>query len=108
MTAQTSFLDIRRQAETALVDRALSDANFHDLLVKDPHGALQQAFGSNPVANLKINVLEEKAGEITIVLPSSKDQSELPDELLDLASGGTSFSSFVLFDEKHPEKYRKK
>jgi len=95
MSAQVSFLDIRRQAETVLVDRALGDTDFHDLLVKDPHGALQQAFGSNPVANLKINVLEEKPGEITIVLPAGKDQSELPDELLDLASGGVAFSAFL-------------
>ena len=90
---QPSFLDIRRKAEAALVDRALKDADFHDLLVKDPHGALQQTFGSNPVANLKINVLEEKPGEVTIVLPAGKD--ELPDELLDLASGGVSFTAFV-------------
>lgn len=102
MSAQPSFLDIRRQAETVLVDRALNDADFHDLLVKDPHGALQQTFGSNPVANLKINILEEKPGEVTIVLPAGKD--ELPDELLDLASGGTKFSSFIDIKPMKPKK----
>ena len=43
------------------------------------------------------DVIEEQAGEINIVLPASIEQDELPDELLDLASGGIGFSSFVLY-----------
>jgi len=108
MSAQTSFLDIRRQVEVALVDAALKDVDFHDRLVKDPHGTLKHVFGKNPVANFKINVIEEKAGEVTIVLPANTDQSELPDELLDLASGGVSFSAFVLYGPPYDKPAKKK
>ncbi|MEH0069490.1 hypothetical protein V6L77_02700 [Pannonibacter sp. Pt2-lr] len=40
--------------------------------------------------------MEEAPGEVVLVLPRSIAQDELPDELLDMASGGVSFSSFVI------------
>ncbi len=51
--------------------------------------------GVDPIPGYKINVVEEQPGEVTIALPAALDENELSDELLDLASGGISFSAFV-------------
>lgn len=88
---------IRNRISAQLTERAESDQAFRALLKTDPHTALRQVVGVDPVPGFKINVIEEQAGEINIVLPASIEQDELPDELLDLASGGISFSSFVLY-----------
>ncbi|MBK1841109.1 NHLP leader peptide family RiPP precursor [Azospirillum sp. YIM B02556] len=97
MTSQAGadpLLQLRRQAEAALVDRAQSDAAFRALLVRDPHAALKTLLGTDPIPGLAIKVVEEQPGEMTLVLPAT-DQSELPDDLLDLASGGIKFSAFI-------------
>lgn len=89
---------VRAHVEQALIAKAASETDFRDLLKADPHAALAKLLGRDtPLPNLKINVVEEKCGEVTIVLPAPLQHDELPDELLDLASGGTSFSSFLLF-----------
>ncbi|MGE5477037.1 MAG: NHLP leader peptide family RiPP precursor [Bacteroidales bacterium] len=90
MTNNNPLAEVRRQAEQALVERAQADAAFRDLLKQNPHAALKQLLGVDPVPSLKINVIEEQPGEATIVLPAALDEAELPDELLDLASGGTN------------------
>ncbi|WP_249208611.1 NHLP leader peptide family natural product precursor [Magnetospirillum sulfuroxidans] len=100
MTTENPLAEVRRHAEKLLTERAQSDATFRTLLKDNPHAALKQLLGTDPVPALKITVIEEQPGEAVIVLPAALDASELPDELLDLASGGISFSSFVLFDEK--------
>ncbi len=111
MTSQAGvdpLLQLRRQAEAALVDRAQSDAAFRALLVKDPHAALKTLLGTDPIPGIAIKVVEEQPGEMTLVLPAA-DQSELPDDLLDLASGGTSFSAFILYGPNDaPPKPKKK
>ncbi len=109
MTTENTLTEVRRQAEKALIERAQEDSSFRALLKENPHAALKEMLGVDPVPSLKINVVEEKAGEITIVLPAAIDESELPDELLDLASGGTSFSAFILYGPNDaPPKPKKK
>lgn len=100
MTTIDSLAEVRNQAEKALVERAQSNPAFRALLKDNPHAALKEMLGVDPIPGMKISVIEEQPGEITIILPAALDQSELPDELLDLASGGVSFSSFVLFTGK--------
>lgn len=96
---------VRAHIEQALVAKAVSEGDFRDLLKSDPNAALTQLLGcDNPLPNLKINVVEEKSGEVTIVLPAPLQRDELPDELLDLASGGVSFSSFVLYGPPYEKK----
>lgn len=85
----------RQQIALQLIERAESDTAFRALLKSDPHKALRDALGVDPIPGLKINVIEEQPGEISIVLPRAIAEDELPDELLDLASGGTCFSAFV-------------
>lgn len=96
---------VRAHIQQALIAKAVDEEEFRDLLKADPHAALTKLLGcDNPLPNLKINVIEEKTGEVTIVLPAPLQRDELPDELLDLASGGTSFSAFVLYGPPYPKK----
>jgi hypothetical protein len=85
----------RAHIEASLIAKAMEDSAFRTLLKSDPHAALKQLMGNDPIPSLKIRVIEETAGEVTLVLPRQIAEDELPDELLDLASGGVSFSSFV-------------
>lgn len=101
-------LDIRRKTEDELIRAAQLDENFRAQLLKDPHAALASVFGKDPVPNKKINVIVESPDELTFVLPAPTLEDELPDELLDLASGGTCFSSFVLYGPPYPERKPKK
>lgn len=87
MTA-ISLSEARRLAETVFLEKAASDTDFRALLVRDPHAALVEAFGSDPVADMRLRVVEEGAGEVILVLPQALNQDELPDSLLDLAAGG--------------------
>lgn len=96
---------VRQHIEKALIAKALGEDDFRTLLKADPHAALTKLLGrENPIPNLKINVIEEVSGEVTIVLPAPLERDELPDELLDLASGGISFSSFVEFGPPYSKK----
>lgn len=78
----------RRHIEATLVEKATTDPAFRALLQQDPHAALKAAFGTDPIPALRIRVVEEAAGAAVLVLPRGLGTDELPDELLDLASGG--------------------
>jgi hypothetical protein len=81
---------VRAQVEKAVIAKAMEEDDFRALLKADPHAALAKLLGQEvPLPTLKINVVEEQAGEVTIVLPAPLVRDELPDELLDLASGGS-------------------
>jgi len=88
MNAITNFSKARTRVEEELLIKASQDAGFRDLLKSDPHAALKDLMGIDPLPSFRITVIEEQAGEITLVLPRAIDQDELPEELLDLASGG--------------------
>ncbi|SMD17848.1 NHLP leader peptide family natural product precursor [Rhizobium sp. RU36D] len=88
--ATDAMAEARRHIETALVEKAASNAGFRDLLKNDPHGALKEQFGTDPIPSLKISVVEERAGEIVLVLPRAIAEDELPDALLDYAAGGNA------------------
>lgn len=79
----------RQHIERALIETAQSDDTFRKLLLQDPRAALKQLIGVDPIPGYKIRVLEEVPGEVVLVLPRAIAQDELPDELLDYASGGT-------------------
>ncbi|WP_186393419.1 MULTISPECIES: NHLP leader peptide family RiPP precursor [unclassified Pannonibacter] len=79
---------VRAHIESVLIEKAASDATFRALLTSNPHAALRKLLGVDTLPSLKITVIEEQPGEITLVLPRAIAQDELPDELLDYASGG--------------------
>ncbi|WP_186393943.1 MULTISPECIES: NHLP leader peptide family RiPP precursor [unclassified Pannonibacter] len=80
----------RKEVEAALVQKALEDADFRGRLVRDPQSVLKELLGFNPIPNYTIRVIEEQPGEVVLVLPRPLEIDELPDELLDLAAGGTT------------------
>ncbi|NBN65086.1 NHLP leader peptide family natural product precursor [Pannonibacter tanglangensis] len=78
----------RAHIEATLLERAGTDAGFRALLQANPHAALRDLFGSDPIPSVKISVVEEAAGEVILVLPRPITGEELPDDLLDYAAGG--------------------
>lgn len=82
----------RIHVERSVLERAATDAAFRDLLKRDPHGALKEMFEIDPVPGYRITVVEEQPSEITIVLPRQIEQDDLPDELLDIVSGGDGWT----------------
>lgn len=88
--ATDAMAEARKHVETALTAKVASNAGFRDLLKNDPHAALRQQYGTDPIPSLKISVVEERAGEIVLVLPRAIAQDELPDALLDYAAGGNA------------------
>lgn len=85
----------RAHLETGLRERAGKDQAFRTLLKADPHAAIRELMGTDPVPSLKIRVIEEGEGEAVLVLPRNIADDELPDEILDLATGGTLFIAFL-------------
>lgn len=104
MTSMTEAVaGARAHIEAALVARATSDTAFRELLKSNPHAAIKELIGNDPIPSYKITVVEEAPGEVVLVLPRSIGQDELPDDLLDFASGGTSFSAFILYGPPYPD-----
>lgn len=94
MTAATASVQpdtidgVRKDIETALVQKAMEDTDFRKLLIRNPQSALKEMLGFNPIPGQTIRVIEEQPGEVVLVLPRPLEIDELPDELLDLAAGG--------------------
>lgn len=101
MAGSTDPMTLARQhVERALVARASDDTEFRALLVREPRAALKQLLGVDPIPGFRIRVIEEVPGEVTLVLPRDIAADELPDELLDLASGGTTFQDLGCKDPR--------
>lgn len=108
-TVEDPIKALRKHVEAAMVQKAETDADYRALLLADPEAALTSLLGrESPIRDLKIRVIEEQPGEAVVVLPAAIKSDELPDELLDLASGGVSFSSFILYGPPYPQKQKKK
>lgn len=89
MAGSTDPMTLARQRiQEALVARAEADADFRQLLLHDPRAALRKLIGVDPIPGYRLRVIEDAPGEVTLVLPRDIALDELPDELLDLASGG--------------------
>lgn len=86
--AEISLDQARRKLEADLRDAATGDAGFRARLLADPHAAIAEHLGFDPAPGIRIRVIEEGEGEAVLVLPRALGQDELPDALLDLASGG--------------------
>ena len=82
------FDKARALLESELRSKAQGDTVFRARLIADPHAVLVDMLGTDPVPGLSIRIIEEAPGEIVMVLPRQIDAGELPDELLDYASGG--------------------
>ncbi|HEY9899363.1 MAG TPA: hypothetical protein V6D00_09300 [Pantanalinema sp.] len=86
------------QAIEQFKQRAARDGEFRALALKDPGLAVKELTGVEVPEGFTIDVLEAKDADLTIVLPPLKaDADELDESELELVTGGTSFSSFILY-----------
>ena len=76
-----------------IIERAWKDEAFKDKLLKDPKGTLQE-LNPNLPADLKIQVHEETADTIHLVLPRDPSKFELSDQELDRVAGGNGSDSY--------------
>lgn len=85
-----------RKLDQAITDKAMRDEAFRQRLLRDPKGALQEAFGATIPAGMTIHVHEETASDVHIVIPGAKGAygasqggvQELSDADLEVAVGG--------------------
>lgn len=89
----------RAHIEAAVLKRAGEDPQFRALLLANPHAALKDLLGNDPIPSLTIRVVEEAAGEAVLVLPRQIAEDELPDELLDFAAGGNAKDCWWKFNQ---------
>lgn len=89
----------RAHIEAAVIKRASEDSQFRALLLANPHAALKDLLGNDPIPSLTIRVVEEAAGEAVLVLPRQIAEDELPDELLDFAAGGNAKECWWKFNQ---------
>ncbi len=99
------------QAIEQFKQRAARDEQFRALALKDPALAVKELTGNDVPEGFTILVQEAQGADLTIVLPDLKADSDALDESeLELVTGGTSFSSFILYGEGDlaPKKKKKK
>ena len=76
---------VREDIERELLERAGSDESFRALLLENPRGAVQEALSITVPSHFTLNVHEEDASSLHLVLPPSDRLSE--DELASVAGG---------------------
>jgi len=77
----------QENAKSQIIAKCWTDENFKQALINDPKGTLTAA-GYPVPEHLTINVIEDTATSITIVIPSNPES--LSDEELDNVAGGGS------------------
>lgn len=71
-----------------IIERALKDEGFRKQLIANPKAVVEKEFNVNLPADLEVQVLEQDAKKIYLVLPA-KRMEELSEEELRAVSGGT-------------------
>ncbi|GEM_PF-5587307 len=82
----------RKQLEEKVIEKACSDAAFRASLLDNPKKAIARAFGIEGLENMniEIQVLQETANKLYLVLPTASiSNGELNDEDLEAVAGGT-------------------
>lgn len=78
-----------REAKLApVIAKAWQDANFKKQLMANPKGVLEKEFGIKFPANLQIEVREESASKLYLVLPPKPSSGELSEDQLEGVAGG--------------------
>lgn len=82
---------MRKHLEAHITGKALSDPEFRNQLLKNPKEVVELETGIRLPADLNIMVLEERGGEIFLVLPSiaiPETEEELTEADLSRVEGG--------------------
>jgi len=82
----------RKDIECMIINKAMSDKKFEELLFSKPSQALKQ-IGVTVPEEFKLNVIREGKGELTLVYPVKNAVGELSELELVNAAGGSLTSS---------------
>ncbi len=86
-------INSRIELEAAIQSKAAEDAAFRAALTANPAAALEAAFGLAVQPGISIRVIEEKPGEVALVLPAGA--GELSGKDLEAVSGGYAVNAQV-------------
>jgi hypothetical protein len=81
----------KKEFEQRLIEKAMKDEAFRKLLLENPKEAISGELGMKLPSGLKIHVMEEKAGEVYLILPKVKkegEEQELTEAELSSVAGG--------------------
>jgi hypothetical protein len=90
MTKKNNDQESRKEWEAKIIAHAWKNQNFKNKLLKDPQSAFRE-FGFNLPQNYKIQVIEEKENQYTLILPQcpTECQSFSENQLLQFVGGMT-------------------
>ena len=78
----------RGQAQDLLSQFASESADYRASLVSDPKGTIEKQFGNALPEGVSVQVLEETADTMYVVLPHTAAEGELDDAALEKVAGG--------------------
>ncbi len=78
----------RKAIVDKIIGKAVQDSEFRDALVKDPKAAIAGELKVSIPDGIDIEVLQERADKVYLVLPVDPGNVELPDNLLKHVHGG--------------------
>jgi hypothetical protein len=81
----------RDEAMTPILIQALKDPEYRKRLKADPKSVIQGEFGVTLPESLEIEVVEETAQKLYVVIPPRPAEGELIDEQLEAVAGGLCF-----------------
>ena len=86
-------MNTRFEFERQLIQRAWEDENFKQELLSNPKAVYARESGQEPPTNLEIEVIQETADKVYLVLPKNpasvnETKEELSEEALEKVAGG--------------------
>ena len=87
-------MNTRFEFERQLIQRALEDEKFKQELLKNPNAVYAKESGEKLPKDLEIQVLQETANKVYLVLPTSPAiaEEELSEEALEAVAGGRGWT----------------
>jgi hypothetical protein len=81
--------NLRNDLEARVIGRALKDENFRLELLRDPKSSLEKELGVKIPDSVTVRIVEEKEGEVCLILPQvPKQEGELTETELESVAGG--------------------
>ena len=77
---------MRSDIETSIRREAEADPAFRAALIADPAAALNERFGAGLPGGITLNVVEESADEVILVLPVDRSNMQFSEADLDVAA----------------------
>jgi hypothetical protein len=85
----------RAAMEQRIIQRSLEDDAFRQQLLADPRAAVEQELGAQLPSGVRVQVVEETADTVFLVIPppsqAGGNEGELSDSELESVAGGWSF-----------------